>query len=85
MGFSSRAGLGERWVGRKQGGFSQGVCRLCGEARFPVAALLMSCPHGRTRAVCTEGRGWAGGVLAGAPACLSAVSSHHCGTVLRPL
>lgn len=54
MGFSSRAGLGERWVGRQQGGFSQGVCRLCGKARFPVAAPLMICPHGRARAASTE-------------------------------
>lgn len=45
MGFSSRAGLGEKWVGRKQRGFSQGICRLCGKARFPVVGLLMICPH----------------------------------------
>lgn len=54
MGFSSGAGLGEKWVGRKQRGFSQGICRLCGKARFPVVGLLMICPHRSACAVHAE-------------------------------
>lgn len=46
MGFSSRAGLGDKWVGRKQRGFSQDIYRVW-KARFAMRALLVTCPHGR--------------------------------------
>lgn len=49
MGFSSRAGLGEKWVGRKQRGFSQGICSALWKSWFSTCSSandLLRCTGG---------------------------------------
>lgn len=49
MGFSSRAGLGEKWVGRKQRGFSQGICWALWKSWFSTCSSandLLRCTGG---------------------------------------